>query len=371
MTRVGILAMSRQRNGGTLPYTHSMIEALRLLPPDRFTFVIYTDADNHEYDSSGLPLTRLGRHLSILAAGLFGKDPFHDVDVVIAPIYSMLLLACKRPFAFTLHDLQEHYYPEYFSLATRIWRRLSNSLLTSRAARIICESQFVRKDILRLFPVPADRVVVVPAPPVSTLAQHLPDADSAAAVRRKFGLPQSYVFYPAQFWPHKNHLRLVQAFSPVQRTFPDTHLVLTGAKDLEYNRVFALVRELKLGHCIHHVGHVSQQDLAALYRGATVVAIPTLFESISIPVFEAFALEAPVCASNVVALPEQIGDAGLLFDPTSPDSIASAICKLLGDSALRDQLVANGVRTMSAWTHERYADQLASILDGMREVTPA
>ena len=92
--------------------------------------------------------------------------------------------------------------------------------------------------------------------------------------------------------------------------------------------------------------HSSPKRLRA--RSATVAAIPTLFESISIPVYEAFSVGTAVCASNVVALPEQIGDAGLLFDPESADEIAAAISRLLGDPALRRTLVERGFQRMTA-----------------------
>lgn len=365
MIRIGVLAMARQRHGGTLLYTLSTIEALSRLPSERYRLTLYTPSDNHEYDRVDMPIVRLAGLLPMIASRFAGDDPFAAVDKVIAPVYSAILLATRRPFAFTLHDLQERHYPENFSLATRLWRHATNRLLTRRASRIICESDFVKGDIIRFCKTPEQRIAVVPAPPISLLSDSNPSQGAIESVRSKLDLPARFAFYPAHFWVHKNHLRLVEAFAQVLTTHPDCHLVLTGKQCDEYARVFARVAELGLGGHVHHTGYVEQLDLAALYCCATLVVIPTLFESISIPVFEAFSLGTPVCASNVTALPQQIGDAGLLFDPLSTDDIAAKMCVLLDDPDLRLRLVERGRQRMRGISSAEYAARLAEIIDGM------
>lgn len=367
IAQIGVLATAEPRHGGTLPYTLSMIAALKQLPPTRYQFTIFTTADNHEYDRCGLPIARLAGARALTLGGLTGRDPFAAVDKIIAPIYSTVLLMTRRPFAFTLHDLQEKYYPEHFTRATRVWRHTTNRLLTGRASRILCESHFVERDIIRHFGVPPSRIAVVPAPPISELGGHdvktLPFAD----VRAKFDLPETYVFYPAQFWPHKNHRRLVEAFARLTDTHPDCGLVLTGRANGQYDTVVKRAQDLGIHSKIRFLGYVELAELAAVYRGATVVAIPTLFESISLPVYEAFSLGAAVCASNVVALPEQIGDAGLLFDPLSVDDIAAKICDLLANPTLRHQLIERGTQRMSRISRNDYTERLGAVLDQLEQ----
>ena len=365
--KVGIIATAREKNGGTLLYTLSMISALSRLPPNRYQFVIFTQMDNHEYDVLGLPVEPLPSLWRVLVKRLIGRDYFTDVDKVISPVYSMTLLVCGRPYAFTLHDLQEKYYPENFSRLTRIWRSLSNRLLTRKAACIICESMFVQRDIVKFFGVPEKKIAVIPAPPIAMLCESANDESDALVVRQKFDLPLQYIFYPAQFWPHKNHLRLIEAFRLVCQQYPDSCLVLTGKRRDEYERIFALVHKLGVQSRVRHIGYVEQAELAALYRCATMVAIPTLFESISIPVYEAFSMKTAVCASNVVALPEQIGDAGLLFDPLSVSDMADKILQLLRDPALRARLIERGTQRMASVTHAQYAERLVQIIDVMEQ----
>ncbi|MEO6898230.1 MAG: glycosyltransferase family 1 protein [Caldimonas sp.] len=366
MTRIAILALAQERHGGTLLYTRSMIEALKRLAPERYQLALHTTPDNACYDDCGLALVRLQEPAQLLSSRwLRGIDPFEDADCVIAPIYSTILLATRKPFVFTLHDLQEKHYPEHFGLATRVWRDLTNRFLTARAARVICESRFVGNDIVTHFSIPASRIEVVPAPPIASLRESQLCAAEVVAVKAKLSLPEQYVFYPAQFWPHKNHLRLVEAFARIAPEFPRCRLVLTGKQRDEYERVFARVRELGLADRVKHLGYIESSELAVVYQCATVVTVPTLFESISIPVYEAFSIGTAVCVSNVVALPEQVGDAGLLFDPTSPEDIAAAIARLLRDPALRRTLAERGRQRMAAVTHASYAERLGSIVDAV------
>lgn len=366
MSDIGILALATPDHGGTFQYTLSMIEALLCLPEHRYT--LYTVPDNRAFDRFRLPIVPLPSPLCVLGgAARSNRALFTEVEKVIAPIYSTYLLLSPRPFAFTLHDLQERHYPENFNIAQRFWRRTVYGALARRAARIVCESGYVKEDIVRFCGVPAKKVAVVPAPPVTTHMQEELPAQRLDEVCAKFELPDQFIFYPAQFWPHKNHLRLVQAFAEVARHHTRCHLLLTGKPRGEFQRVCARVQELGLATRVKHVGYVSTSELNAIYKTCTLVVIPTLFESISIPVYEAFALGAPVCASRIGALPEQIGEAGELFDPFSVQEIARTICAALADEDRRRELVRRGKAAVAGLTREAYAARLQSVLS---EVAP-
>jgi glycosyltransferase involved in cell wall biosynthesis len=372
MTHVGIVAVSEPKFGGTFPYTLSMIEALLRIPGYRYT--IFTTAQNHAYDSFGIPVVRLPAPVPALARSIgvsLGMSAwcglFAQTDKLIAPIYTTYLLAARRPYVYTLHDLQERYFPENFTLAQRLWRLLTNTLLARRAARIVCESNHVKSDIVRFFGVQPARISVIAAPPVSAFRDVDLSAATLAEVRTRLSLPERYLLYPAQFCVHKNHLRLLEAFARVASRDAHIHLVLTGSKRFEYDKVMARAAQLGLAQRVRHVGQLEIDDLARVYRLAQLVVIPTLFESISIPIYEAWMMRVPVCASNVVALPEQLGDAGLLFDPLSVADIAAKIATVLEDEELRHTLIARGERRVTALTVDRYAQELRLMLEQVGE----
>jgi glycosyltransferase involved in cell wall biosynthesis len=368
VTKLGVLALAEPRHGGTFQYTLSMLEALRCLHGE-LKITLYCSSDHDHFAGMGFPLrrvasTRFVRLMLVLRAvlGLRCGDPFVREDIVLAPTYSPLLFHTRKPFVCTLHDVQERYYPHYFSGIHRAWRKFVHGRLVSKAARVICESEFVRQDIIGFFQARAEQVSVIPAPPIRSNA---PTDGQLDEVREKFLLPDQYFLYPSQFWPHKNHLRLVDAFARLACDFPNCQLILTGIPRDEFGRVFKRVRELGLGSRIRHVGYVEQEDLPALYKLATALVMPSLFESISIPVLEAFQYGTPVCAASVVALPEQVGDAGLLFDPMSVESIAEAMRTLISDPELCMRLRQKGKERVEEMTYEPYAREIKRLLDSV------
>jgi glycosyltransferase involved in cell wall biosynthesis len=292
-------------------------------------------------------------------------DPFEAEDVLLAPIYSLALLHTSKPFAYTLHDLQENYYPENFSLWQRIWRHQVHAGLLRRTRRVVCESNHVKSDVVRAFGVAEERIVVMQAPPQREFLTE-PSVEKLQEVRSRLQLPERFLFYPAQFWMHKNHLRLIEAFRGIVSESPDLELVLTGKKRDEYRVVMDAVRRLGLSGRVRHLGYVEQGDLQAIYRLATALVMPSLFESVSIPIYEAFQVGTPVIASAVLAIPEQVGDAGVLFEPTSVASIRDAILKITRDPAAASLLGKRGRDRMMQMTPERYGDQLQNLLGELR-----
>jgi glycosyltransferase involved in cell wall biosynthesis len=368
--KLGVVALAGPDNGGTYQYTLSMLQALQHTRGHEIT--LYGDPQNPDLGELGYPICRFtesrAQQLTALAAYRMHvrlPEPFVSQDIMLAPIYSLALLHTSKPFAYTLHDLQENYYPDNFSWWQRAWRYQVHSQLLGRARRVICESRHVKSDIISSFGVPEERTVVIAAPP---LMQFLADEtdDRLQAARIRLQLPEKFLFYPAQFWTHKNHLRLIEAFRGVVTEVPDLKMVLTGKKRDGYETVMSAIQKFGLSEQICHVGYVEQDDLQAIYRLATALVMPSLFESVSIPIYEAFQVGTPVAASGILAIPEQVGDAGLLFDPKSVASIKQAILKIVKDPEAARQLGKKGQQRMLAMTPERYGGQLQKLLSELR-----
>jgi len=358
MVKIGILALARQINGGTLPYTFSMIEALESLPSSSYSTTINTQKNNPEFDKYRSPKFFVKSILQLIFCRFFKlKNDFEDADIVFSPVYSLKLLFINKPFIFTLHDLQEKYFPENFTFAIRVWRRWANLILSKKAVAIICESSFVKEDIIKFIGISPEKIYVIPAPPQVSLSKDV-DTDKKLPY-----LPNEYIFYPAQFWPHKNHLRLIDAFDLVHKEFPRVHLVLSGKEAFNYPKVRQKIELLGLGNAIIHLGYIPQNEMSNVYRNSTLLVMPTLFESISIPIYEAFSLGVPVCASNVVALPEQMDGAGLLFDPLNTQDIAGKIMTLLASAELRSECIKKGQINLRGKTIENYSSQLAKLIN--------
>jgi glycosyltransferase involved in cell wall biosynthesis len=364
--KLGVVALAGPDHGGTYQYTLSMLHGLQHVRD--FEITIYGNPDDAGLVGSGFPIVRFSEPYARQAAALAAHrlhlrlpDPFTAEDVLLAPIYSLSLLHTSRPFAYTLHDLQEWYYPENFSRLQRIWRYQVHAALLSCVGRVICESRYVKNDIVHFFGIPEAQAAVITAPPQKQFIERK-SAQELDATRQRLQLPARFLFYPAQFWIHKNHLRLVAAFAQVVKEFPDLGLVLTGQQRDQYQPVMAAVDRLGLHANVQHLGHIEQNDLHAVYQLATVLVMPSVFESVSIPIYEAFLAGVPVAASDIFAISEQVGDAGVLFDPTSVASIRDAVTGILRDLGASKRLGERGRERMQAMTPARYGEQLQQVL---------
>ncbi|KAA3646791.1 MAG: glycosyltransferase family 1 protein [Chloroflexi bacterium] len=269
------------------------------------------------------------------------------------------------PFLTIVLDLQHRlqpWFPEVSAHGEWASREGPLSKHLRRAAGIIAGTQAGKAEIERFYQVPGERVHILPHP---TPAYVLEESESGGQeVLDKYGLQPGYLFYPAQFWAHKNHANLLQALKLLR----DEHdlkldLVLSGADYGNLAYVEQLVGELRLEEQVHFLGFVPQADLPALYKNAFALTYLTLFGPENLPPLEAFALGCPVVASNVSGAEEQLGDAAMLVEPTNPAQIANVIRLLHDDHEMRQTLVARGLRRASKWTVDDFVRSVFAILD--------
>jgi glycosyltransferase involved in cell wall biosynthesis len=168
----------------------------------------------------------------------------------------------------------------------------------------------------------------------------------------------SYILYVGSSNPHKNLLRLLEAFK-ISGLAKHIRLVISGKPT---RPLIAQLRRLKLDGAVVFTGTVSNADLAALYRGALAFVFPSLYEGFGLPPLEAMACGVPVLTSNVCAIPEVVADAALLVDPRSTDAIAQGMIRIVEDSALRDSLKRKGFLRAKAYSWDETARKVQEIL---------
>ena len=378
MKKIGILAFADPKSGGDYQYTHSIIDAFSRDKGN--TYIIFTNTNNRNFDEYKLEvrkikspniffykLIRALQTLLLIRKPFFftnyEKDIFSDIDKFISPAISLYPhFYLNKPFIFTLHDMQERYYPHFFTTKDKILRWLNNRALSKTADKILCESQFVKNDIVKFLGIDPNKVQVVQSPPPKCFNSSTIDVNLYKIIKEKYNLPEEYIFYPAQFWPHKNHIKLLEAFGIVKKEFNDLKLVFTGSKQNNFQSVDRRIQELQLENNIVYLGYIDYSDLPFLYKMSKFLVMPTLFESISIPIYEAFSLKVAVCCSNVVALPEQVGEAGLLFDPNNENDIAEKMIMYLNDSALLEEKASLGYLKINSFDYEAYKNNIIEII---------
>lgn len=252
------------------------------------------------------------------------------------------------------HDLQHRHLPEFFTSFEREARDRAYQTYCAEAAMVAVTASWGKRDLTEQYGIPANKVFVIPwAPPASQ--RNLTEAD-LAEVRARFSLPPAFVFYPAQTWPHKNHIGLLEALGVLRRDHGRViPLICSGRLTEQYRLLERRARELEIDRDVKFLGFVDSFVLQALYCLARCVVIPTRFEAASSPLWEAFASGTPAACSRVTSLPDQAGDAALLFDPDAPAEIARAILRLWDDEPLRHQLAARGRGRVAEFTWDRTA----------------
>ncbi|KAB2833822.1 MAG: glycosyltransferase family 4 protein [Candidatus Brocadia sp.] len=302
--------------------------------------------------------------------GTFEEHGIHVIHFTNQSAFKTLLPNIYHP-----HDLQHVHHPEFFSPRQRALREKRYKDFCDRASKISVASEWTNRDLQKHFGIPSEKIVVIPLAPV--IQAYMPiSTEALTSVQKKFSLPEQYIFYPAQTWPHKNHIGLIKALAHLKNKYSiKIPLICTGFQNDFYREIRKITSSLSLNDQVKFLGFVTPDELQAIYKSSCFLIIPTKFEAGSFPIWEAFNLEVPVACSTVTSLPEQAGDAALLFDPDNIEEMANAILSLWQNPGLREILKKRGLQKVSGFSWEKVAyrfseiyRELASGLNSNREL---
>jgi glycosyltransferase involved in cell wall biosynthesis len=263
------------------------------------------------------------------------------------------------PTVISVPDLQHETYPELFSPEVLANRRRTYGYAVGYADMILTISDYARGTILERFPDIDPARVVVSRPGLEPAFEA---ALAAAAPARALNLPQDYLLYPANFWMHKNHVRLLEAIARLRHQGVRPFLALTGDPGSGFERVTGEIERLGLSEQVRFLGRLPTAEFVAAMRGARAVVFPSLYEGFGLPILEAFHCDTPVLCSNVTSCPEVAGDAALLLDPASTDSIAARLARIWSDPDLRTALVGKGRRRRAELAENRSFETIRAAL---------
>ena len=274
------------------------------------------------------------------------------------------------PYMAIVWDLQHRLQPWFPEVSEHgVWEQRETFYATflRRASVIIAGTEAGRAEIERFYQVTPERIKILPHPTPRYLQDLTPQDEKQ--VLKKYNLSEKYLFYPAQFWPHKNHANLLLALQTLRDKYQlSLHAAFAGSDKGNMAYIKRLADKLKLTEQVHFLGFVPQQDLIALYRNAFALAYVTFFGPENLPPLEAFKLGCPVVASKVSGAEEQLGDAALLVDPAEPEEMARVIKSLQTDAELRQTLIERGAARASLWTGEDFVKGVFSTLDEFERV---
>ena len=391
--RIGIDGSCLANRRGFGRFTRKSLEALAEVPSGH-DFVVFVDRPSEAISGRHVPgrfervVVKVGEAPS-RAASASTRRRVRDmlamgravarakVDLIFFPAsYSFFPVWNVKRVIVTIHDTLPLVHPE---LVFPTWQGRVSWTMKERAAvrwadGIVTVSEAARRDLIAWYGLLADRVRVVSEGPDASFRPLPPGPESDAALGRYGIAPsQRYILYLGGLSPHKNLLRLIEAFARTitGRDAGDVKLILAGdLGDVFHTHVpelRAAVARWGLGNQVQFPGFVPDEDLVFLYNRAYALAQPSLLEGFGLPPVEAMACGVPILYSRAGSLPEVIGRAGLDFEPTDVAAMAAALGRLLADPVLRDEL---GRRALSRARRFTWTATARGLLDCFNEVDP-
>lgn len=378
--------------GGPENYSYYLIRALaKIDKTNRYTLYVNQKpprplASQPNFEIRRIPFPRLWTQ-----AGLALDCLLRPPDILFVPVHAIPFvhrLGLKT--VLTVHDLEHQFLSQHYKLPQKIYLDFYTSYSIKRATRVIAVSKATRNDIIERFGVPQEKIEVIYEGYASDLFYPRSE-DEIAGVRKKYKLAGDYFLAVGTVQPRKNYERLIEAFSKIgcgkgishselgseskrsgttktskilkqiqddkkNRLSPLTShlsLLIAGKRGWLYNGIYEAPQQFGIENQVNFLGHVPDQDLPALISGAVGVVYPSLYEGFGLVSLEAMACGTPVITSNISALPESAGEAGIKVDPYSIDEITAAMRKVLGLSKNeREALVEKGFQHIKnfSWT---------------------
>lgn len=376
--RVGVfLGNNVPQAGGNFTFADNLIDAL-LRGDSRHEFFVFYYGPVRYSENSKIRFIPLSNHLdrfrnqfvfkSILR--YLGIEPetnlqkaAHDHRIEIMWFLTHTYEGIKIPFISTVLDLEHRVHPFFpeVSVTGNTWENRENyfSSTIPKAAYVIVGTEAGKREIIRFYHAEEKSIRVLPFPAPSFVHKHSHSTD----IIRKYNISQPYLFYPAQFWPHKNHIGLLMALKLLHEKHSlEFSLILSGSDKGNLKYVKEKVKKLGLEGKVQILGFVPTEDLVWLYKKAFAMVFVSFFGPDNLPPIEAFALGCPVIAAGVSGAEEQLGDAAILVNPGNEEEIALAVKRLHDNPEIRDILIKRGFER-SKWSTVDYINGVISIFD--------
>ena len=382
MKKIGLFLEAEPHFGGMFQYSQSILDALSFFPRKDYTvLVVYTKKDwvphlkaynfQTSYVRSSRPdelvakvsrvfFLRAWRSVSQYVHPVLRKIRDEKCDLWIFPTQNVYSYQTNVPALTAIHDLMHRYekFPEITDPRQYASRERLFSNIVRYSKAILVDSECGKRHVVESYAAHPDKIFALPY----TVPKYI-SANQADCSVAETGLPPKYLFYPAQFWEHKNHPRLLRALAEVKKAFPDVQLVLAGSKKNGYAAAVRLVDQLDLKNNVTYLGYVADQRMPGLYQNARALVMPTFFGPTNIPPLEAFALGCPVAISGIYGMPEQCGDAAVYFDPLSVEDMAAVVRKIWSEDALCQLLAEKGWARSRSWQIPQFSQRLREIVE--------
>lgn len=254
----------------------------------------------------------------------------------------------KINFIFTIWDLCHRdnvEFPEIKLNGEFENRELRINYATKRAISIVVDSDNGKSNLCKKYNMEKKRICVIPFEPMVFIQSNFKKTNKLFKFKHKQKIINNYIFYPAQFWPHKNHIYILKAIHILEKTHKvKLNIVFSGGDKGNKEKVFLYAKKLGIQDRCLFTGFISNRELISFYKNSIALVMPTFFGPTNMPPLEAFSLGVPVIYPNHAGLKEQVEDAALLIDLYDPNTLSESLIKILKDKNLKKNLITNGYK---------------------------
>lgn len=326
-------------------YVHNILSALARIDRDN-EYVLYSNEplrrpiDAPNFRAKILRFPRFWSYLRLPFEFMDGRTDLLFVPKEQIPTF------WRPPTVVVVYDLMGLIFPDRITLAGKVHYHVAVRYAIPAADAVIAISEATKKSIVERCGVPPERIAVTHLGYDPEVFRPHTDAARAAAVRARHGIGERYFINTSSvIWYRKNLVRLLEAFATLksEAAGDDLQLVITGKRGEAYEEILARRHALGLERDVVLTGYIPAADMPVLLSGALGLAFPSLDEGFGLPLVEAMACGAPVLSSSVSAIPEVVGDAGILVDPLDTAALAAGLRELATRPALRAELRARGL----------------------------
>ena len=271
-------------------------------------------------------------------------------------------------FICTVWDLCHRDYPEFPEIRENgefEAREFVFNKVLPKAVAIIVDSETGKKNLSKYYNLSPERIFIIPFSPAVSVDRFKQNSqDNEVSISRKYNIKYPYIFYPAQFWSHKNHIYILKAIKILnENNGPKISVVFSGSEGPSFNHIINKIKFMNLEDQIHVIGFAPNHEIPHIYQQSLALVMPTWFGPTNIPPLEAFSLKVPVLYPNLPDLSLQVQNAALLFSPYQPSSLAHHLIELIKKPSLSKKLTKNGTELLNTINSNNRTDTIEKILN--------
>ncbi len=362
---VAFYASSSKKVGGGFQYEFKAISLLINANFKNINILIMSDIRNvvSEYAEMNIEITFIKYRQE--DDSLISMEEFlirNDIDLIyfLTPSNKAKELI-DIPYVMTVWDLCHRDFNEFPEVRDNFEfekREDKYNTLLKKAIKVTTDSELGKKNICFRYGIDESRVQILKFLPRTIYN------DVYINIKEKYNISNDYIYYPAQFWAHKNHIYILKALKLLKEKYQlIIDAVFTGTDYGNLKYILNTAQEFGINEQIHYLGFVEDEEIHNLYKQSIALVMPTYFGPTNIPPLEAFSLNVPVCYSDLQGLKEQVGEAAFLMNLKDPNNLVEHLLTILNDKNIVNQKILLGQQIINSWTEEDFLNSIYTILD--------